>query len=156
MRGEVDKYTWRDLGSSFLPGELTAAFLWAQLEKAEQITIKRLKIWNRYHKDLKKLEESGKLRRPAVPENCKHNAHIYYILLNSFQQREETLRKLLRKGIKALIHYVPLHPSPAGKQYGRLFAKAPVTKNISERILRLPLFIGLTSREQKTITELLA
>ena len=156
MRGEIDKYTWVDKGSSFLPGEITAAFLWAQMQKSAKITEKRLESWQRYHELLAPLEKAGKLRRPIVPKKvCKHNAHIYYILLSSFQQREETLRKLLRKGVKAVFHYVPLHSSPAGKKYGRLFAKAPVTKNISERIIRLPLFIGLTAREQNTITELL-
>jgi len=155
QQGKVDKYTWADIGSSFLPGEITTAFLWAQMQEAAKITRKRLDSWIRYHELLGPLEKAGKLRRPIVPNGCEHNAHMYYILLNSLAQRDQTLKKLGVKGVNAVFHYVPLHSSPAGKKYGRLFAKAPVTKNISERILRLPLFIGLTAREQNTITELL-
>jgi dTDP-4-amino-4,6-dideoxygalactose transaminase len=155
QQGKVDKYTWADIGSSFLPGEITTAFLWAQMQEAAKITQKRLDSWIRYHELLEPLEKAGKLRRPIVPSGCEHNAHMYYILLNSLAQREQTLKKLEAKGVNAVFHYVPLHSSPAGKKYGRLFAKAPDTKNISERILRLPLFIGLTAREQNTITELL-
>ena len=152
---KVDKYTWVDIGSSFLPGEITAAFLWAQMQDARRITQKRLDFWQRYHELLAPLEEAGKLRRPIVPKGCQHNAHIYYILLNSLQQREQTLKKLEKNGVNAVFHYVPLHTSPAGKKYGRLSAQALVTQNVSERILRLPLFIGLTARQQSMIANLL-
>jgi len=152
---KVDKYTWRDIGSSFLPGEITAAFLWAQMQKAAQITRKRLVSWQRYHELLAPLEKAGKFNRPIVPKECEHNAHMYYILLDSLKQREQKLKKLEREGVNAVFHYVPLHSSPAGKRYGKLAGKLPVTEDISERIVRLPLFIGLTGRQQCAIARLL-
>jgi dTDP-4-amino-4,6-dideoxygalactose transaminase len=154
-QGKVDKYTWVDIGSSFLPGEITAAFLWAQMQEATRITRQRIDSWQRYHKLLEPLEIAGKLRRPIVPKGGEHNAHTYYILLNSMQQRNQALKKLDNKGFKAVFHYVPLHSSPAGKKYGRLAGKLPVTQDASGRILRLPLFMGLTGRQQSTIAELL-
>jgi len=155
QQGEVDKYTWVDIGSSFLPGEITAAFLWAQMQEATRITRKRFVSWQLYHGLLEPLEKAGKLRRPIVPSWCEHNAHMYYILLDSLKQREQKLKKLEREGVNAVFHYVPLHSSPAGKKYGRLGGKLPLTQDISERILRLPLFIGLTARQQSKITKLL-
>jgi dTDP-4-amino-4,6-dideoxygalactose transaminase len=155
QQGEVDKYTWVDIGSSFLPGEITAAFLWAQMQEAAKITQRRLDSWIRYHELLAPLEKAGKLRRPIVPNGCEHNAHMYYILLNSLERRDRTLKKLDGKGVNAVFHYVPLHSSPAGKKYGRLGGKLPLTQDISERILRLPLFIGLTARQQNTIAKML-
>jgi dTDP-4-amino-4,6-dideoxygalactose transaminase len=154
-QGKVDKYTWADIGSSFLPGEITAAFLLAQMQDARRITRKRLDSWQHYHELLEPLEKAGKIRRPVVPKGCAHNAHMYYILLDSLKQREQKLKKLEREGVNAVFHYVPLHSSPAGKKYGRLAGKLPFTKDISERILRLPLFIGLTARQQSTIAGLL-
>ena len=155
QEGKVDKYTWVDIGSSFLPGEITAAFLWAQMQEATRITQKRLDSWQRYHELLEPLEKEGKLRRPIIAKGCQHNAHIYYILLNSLKQRKQALKKLEKNGINAVFHYVPLHSSPAGKKYGRLAGKLPVTQDISQRILRLPLFMGLTARQQSKITKLL-
>jgi dTDP-4-amino-4,6-dideoxygalactose transaminase len=155
QQGKVDKYTWVDIGSSFLPGEITAAFLWAQMQEATRITRKRLDSWQHYHELLEPLEKAGKIRRPVVPKGCAHNAHMYYILLDCLKQREQKLKKLEREGVNAVFHYVPLHSSPAGKKYGRLAGKLPFTKDISERILRLPLFIGLTDRQQSTIAGLL-
>jgi len=152
---KVDKYTWVDIGSSFLPGEITAAFLWAQMKEATRITRKRLDSWQRYHELLEPLEKAGKLRRPILPKGCEHNAHMYYILLDSLKQREKKLEKLEKEGVNAVFHYVPLHSSPAGKKYGRLTGKLPHTQDISKRILRLPLFMSLTARQQKTIAEIL-
>ena len=152
---KVDKYTWVDIGSSFLPGEITAAFLWAQMQEATKITSKRAESWQQYHQLLAPLEKAGKLRRPIVPNGCEHNAHMYYILLNSLERRDQTLEKLEGKGVNAVFHYVPLHTSPAGKKYSRLSEQALVTQNVSERILRLPLFIGLTARQQSVIMKLL-
>jgi dTDP-4-amino-4,6-dideoxygalactose transaminase len=154
QQGKIDKYTWVDIGSSFLPGEITAAFLWAQMQDARRITQKRLDSCRRYHELLAPLEKAGKLRRPVVPKGCEHNAHMYYILLESLQQREQKLKKLEREGVNAVFHYVPLHSSPAGKKYGRLAGKLPVTQDIYERILRLPLFLGLTARQQNTIAKI--
>ena len=155
QQGKVDKYTWVDIGSSFLPGEITAAFLWAQMQDARRITQKRLDLWQQYHELLAPLEKAGKLRRPIVPKGCQHNAHIYYILLNSLEQREQTLKKLKKKGVNAVFHYVPLHNSPMGKKYGRSSGQVPITKDISERILRLPLFIGLNANQQNTIAQII-
>jgi dTDP-4-amino-4,6-dideoxygalactose transaminase len=152
---KVDKYTWVDIGSSFLPGEITAAFLWAQMQEATKITNKRAESWQLYHQLLAPLEKAGKLRRPVVPNGSEHNAHMYYILLDSLQQREQKLKKLEKEGVNAVFHYVPLHSSPAGKKYGRLAGKLPHTQDISERILRLPLFMGLTARQQNTIAKIL-
>ena len=154
QQGRIDKYTWVDIGSSFLPGEITAAFLLAQMQEATKITQKRLDSWIQYHELLAPLEKAGKLRRPVVPKGCEHNAHMYHILLESLQQREQKLKKLEREGVNAVFHYVPLHSSPAGKKYGRLAGKLPVTQDISERILRLPLFLGLTARQQNTIAKI--
>lgn len=153
--GKVDKYTWVDIGSSFLPSEITAAILWAQIQEATRITQKRLDSWQLYHELLAPLEKAGKLRLPVVPKGCEHNAHMYYILLDSLKQREQKLKKLDREGVNAVFHYVPLHSSPAGKKHGRLAGKLPLTLDISERILRLPLFIGLTAGKQFKIAKLL-
>jgi dTDP-4-amino-4,6-dideoxygalactose transaminase len=155
QKGKVDKYTWADIGSSYLPGEITAAFLWAQMQEATRITRKRLDSWRRYHELLAPLEIAGKLRRPIVPKGCEHNGHMYYILLNSLAERGQTLKKLKEKGVNAVFHYVPLHTSPMGKKYDRASSQAPITQDISEKILRLPLFIGLTAGQQSKIAETL-
>jgi len=146
MRGEIDKYTWRDIGSSFLPGELTAALLWAQLQKAEKITKKRLSIWNYYHKALKKLEEKKKLRRPVVPKYCRHNAHMYYLLTKSENIRNKFIQDLKRKNILSVFHYVPLHNSPKGRIYRLKSNKLLVSNNHASRIARLPLYVDLKDK----------
>lgn len=148
FRGEVDKYTWVDMGSSYLVNEMTAAFLWAQLEEAERIVGERLALWNRYHKTLAPLEAEEKLRRPVVPKGCDHNAHIYAILLDSPESRDALMAFLKEKGILAVFHYIPLDTALAGRTYG---APSPeplvVTADLSARLLRLPLFIGLEPDE---------
>lgn len=143
FRGQVDKYSWVDLGSSFLASELSAAFLWAQLEQDRWITGQRLAIWSRYHAGLADLERSGALRRPVVPAGLAHNAHMYYLLLPSLRSRDATLKGLERLGVTAVFHYVPLHSSPAGKHLGRSAAPLPVTDDVSGRLLRLPLWVGM-------------
>lgn len=143
FRGEVDKYTWVDLGSSFLPSEIIAAFLWAQLERAEDLTARRLAIWQRYHEALEDLEREGVLRRPIVPQHCVHNAHMYYILLADAEERQRVIRELAAAGIGAVFHYVPLHDAPAGKKYGRAATDLPVTSSLSQKLLRLPIWVGL-------------
>lgn len=155
FRGQVDKYTWVDMGSSYLPGEVIAAFLWAQMEEAKMITHKRLVIWEQYHKVLAPLEDAGLLRRPVVPEGCQHNAHMYYILLPRGTDRQTTLAGLRRKGISSVFHYVPLHTSPAGKRYGRAHGALAVTNSISERLIRLPLWVGLTATQQESVVKTL-
>lgn len=151
FRHEVDKYTWQDIGSSFLPGEITAAFLRAQLENAKKITGWRLKIWECYHQLLLPLEEKGLLRRPIIPKNCKHNAHMYYVLLAPTIDRDMVLNGLKQKSISAIFHYIPLHSSPAGSYYGREHGSLEVTNKTSNSIIRLPLWIGLTENQQDYI-----
>lgn len=155
FRGEIDKYTWQEVGSSFLPGELIAAFLWAQLEEAQQITQKRMASWQYYHKLLESLESKGVLRRPIIPVDCKHNAHMYYILLAPEIDRQKVLAELKNNDIGAVFHYIPLHSSPAGKRYGRAHGAMNVTDRQSECLIRLPLWIGLTKLQQDRIIEIL-
>lgn len=147
FRGHVDKYTWVDIGSSYLPGEITAAFLWAQMEEAENITRRRLEIWNHYHDGFKKLENLGKLRRPAIPSVCSHNGHMYYILCKNMTERNSLIKYLAKKSINAVFHYIPLHTSLAGKKYGVFSGDDEISTKMSERMLRLPLFHDITSDE---------
>ena len=155
FRGAVDKYTWQEVGSSSLPGELIAAFLWAQLENADQITVDRLATWHRYHELLEPLEANGMLRRPIVPNDCQHNAHMYYVLLAPEIDRQKVLDSFRRNEIWSVFHYVPLHSSPAGKRYGRPIGDLEVTIQQSERLVRLPLWVGLSDEQQEFIVEVL-
>jgi dTDP-4-amino-4,6-dideoxygalactose transaminase len=154
FRGQVDKYTWVDIGSSYLPGEVIAAFLWAQMEEAENITAQRLALWRRYHEALAPLEAAGRLRLPIVPEHCEHNAHMYYILLDSLEQRSAVITNMKRQGVSAVFHYVPLHSAPAGLRFSRHQGCMEQTNALSERLLRLPLWIGLDSCQEKVIEAL--
>jgi dTDP-4-amino-4,6-dideoxygalactose transaminase len=154
FRGEVDKYTWQEVGSSFLPGELIAAFLWAQLEEAQTITDQRMAIWERYHAALASFEAKGVLRRPVVPDVCQHNAHMYYVLLAPGIDRQLVLSELKRNGINSVFHYVPLHSSPAGQRYGRVHGALEVTNRQSERLVRLPMWVGLIEEQQDRIVEM--
>ncbi len=155
FRGEIDKYTWQEVGSSFLPGELIAAFLWAQLEEAKTITNSRLAIWEHYYAALKPLEQQGLLRCPIVPSTCKHNAHMFYVLLEKNIDRQHVLSELKLNGINSVFHYVPLHSSPAGKRFGRTHGSMDVTNNQSERLVRLPLWVGLKPEQQDLIASLI-
>jgi len=156
FRGEVDKYTWQEMGSSFLPGELIAAFLWAQLEEAGRITNDRLASWTRYHELLEPLEAKGILRRPVIPEGCQHNAHMYYVLLAPGIDRQCVLNELKRNGVHSVFHYVPLHSSPAGQRYGRVHGSLEMTNDQSERLIRLPLWVGLSPENQAWVVGQLA
>ena len=155
FRGEVDKYTWQEVGSSFLPGELIAAFLWAQLEEARASTDDRMASWDRYHAALAPLERQGLLRRPVVPNTCQHNAHMYYVLLTSDIDRHTVLTALQENGISSVFHYVPLHSSPAGLRYGRVHGSMEFTETQSARLIRLPLWVGLTPEQQDRIVDVL-
>lgn len=155
FRGEVDKYTWQTVGSSYLPGEVTAAFLWAQLEEAEAINARRGEAWNRYHTLLAPLEANGRLRRPVIPAGCEHNAHMYYILLAPDIARQAVLEHLKRNGVYAVFHYVPLHSSPAGLRFGRVHGDLAKTDDLSERLVRLPLWVGLSEADQTLVAEAL-
>ena len=150
FRGQVDKYTWVEVGSSYLPGEIIAAFLWAQLQEAEVITQQRLEIWNAYHEVFGQLEAQERLRRPIIPEHCQHNGHMYYLLLRDLQDRTQFIETLKDQGINCVFHYVPLHSSPAGKKYGRVSGCLSVTDIVSERLVRLPMWVGL---EQEQVIE---
>lgn len=155
FRNEVDKYTWQEVGSSFLPGELIAAFLWAQFEEAERITNNRLTIWQRYHDLLLPLEQKGVLRRPIVPVDCQHNAHMYYVLLAPGIDRHKILSELKKNDIYSVFHYIPLHSSPGGKRYGRMHGDLRVTVEQSKRLVRLPLWVGLSNKQQDRVVKML-
>ena len=156
FRGEVDKYTWVDVDSSYLPGELIAAFLAAQLDQAEKITDRRLSIWQRYHEAFAELESADRLRRPIVPAQCRHNAHMYYLLLGSLDERTQLIAQLKQNDVHAVFHYVPLHGSPAGQRYCRVHGDMANTEALSERLLRLPLWPGLEPQQEHVIRQVLA
>jgi dTDP-4-amino-4,6-dideoxygalactose transaminase len=156
FRGQVDKYTWVDLGSSFLPGEITAAFLWAQMEEADAITARRLAIWSRYHEAFAPLEASGAVRRPIVPPDCRQNGHMYYLLLRDLEVRTAFIERLKERGINPVFHYVPLHASPFGRTVGRAAGDLPVTIDAGERLVRLPLWLGLEEHLDQVIGEVIA
>jgi dTDP-4-amino-4,6-dideoxygalactose transaminase len=143
FRGEVDKYTWVDVGSSYLPSELIAAFLWAQLESGFNITERRLAIWNRYNDAFAALETAGIVRRPVIPAGCEHNAHMYYLLLDDPERRDPTIAALKALGVGTVFHYVPLDSAPAGQRYARKHGELTQTHELSERLVRLPLWAGL-------------
>lgn len=143
FRGQVDKYTWVDIGSSYLPSELIAAFLAAQLEHAGEITARRLAIWERYHAWAAPIEASGIVRRPAIPTHCVHNAHMYYLLLAGLNERTTFIERMKAAGIGTVFHYIPLHSSPAGEQFARTPGPMPHTDAASARLVRLPFWVGL-------------
>ncbi len=155
LRGEIDKYTWQEMGSSYLPSELIAAFLWAQLESAEEITKERLHRWDYYYSQLQPLELAGYLRRPIVPEHCRHNAHMFYIILPDALTCQHVNEALKKNNISAMTHYVPLHSSPAGLKYGRSDGDLTVTDSMSSRLVRLPLWVGITEQEQDRVVTIL-
>lgn len=150
-RGQVDKYTWQDIGSSYLPGEDIAAFLLAQLECAEEITQKRLTIWNKYHQAFEHLEQQGVIRRPFIPEGCTQNGHMYYVVLNSLAERTALIQKFKSHNIHPVFHYIPLHSAPGGIKFGRVSGSMENTNAVSDRLLRLPLWIGLDEDQDRVI-----
>lgn len=153
FRGEVDKYSWIEKGSSYLLSELTAAYLYAQLEEGERIIDNRLASWNYYYDNLKELEDEGKLRLPIIPKECEHNGHIFYILLENLEKRESLRQYLKSNGILAVSHYVPLHSSIAGEKLGRTASDMSITNEYSEKLLRLPMFYGLQEEEKEYIVQ---
>jgi dTDP-4-amino-4,6-dideoxygalactose transaminase len=156
FRGQVDKYTWVDIGSSFLPGEIVAAFLWAQLEEATQINQRRLDIWDTYDASFAALEAAGKIRRPTVPDNCVHNAHMYYLIFPDLQARTAVIDRLKANGVQTVFHYIPLHSSPHGKELGRAVGDMSNTDHTGACLLRLPMWLGLEERLPAVIAEILA
>lgn len=153
MRGEVDRYTWEEVGSSFLSSEVNAAFLWAQLEHADSITARRLAIWERYHQGFAELERRERARRPIIPPHCQHNAHMYYLLVRDLDDRRRLIERLAERSIQAVFHYVPLHSAPAGRRLGRVDGALPVTDAASERLVRLPLWPDMNDADVDRVTD---
>ena len=151
FRGQVDKYTWVDYGSSYLPSDMNAAYLWAQLEQADAINNDRVASWKRYHEAFAPLEEAGLLVRPTVPEGCTHNAHMYYVKLWDLAERTDFIAFLKERGIQSVFHYIPLHSAPAGLKFGRFEGEDEFTTAESERLARLPLYYGLTAADQAQV-----
>jgi dTDP-4-amino-4,6-dideoxygalactose transaminase len=151
FRGQIDKYTWIDVGSSFLPSEINAAFLAAQLEHADTLTRRRRATWAQYHERLADLERGGALRRPIVPPECEHNGHLYYILVADLEARTRLLDVLAKHGVNAVFHYVPLHASPAGRRYGRAHGDLTWTQTVSDRLVRLPLWVGMDEADVERV-----
>lgn len=153
FRGEIDKYTWVEAGSSYLPSDMNAAYLWAQLEKAEQINEDRLASWNMYYEELKELQEQEKIELPVIPEECTHNAHMFYIKAKDLEERTRLLAYLKENDILAVFHYIPLHNAPAGQRYGRFHGEDRYTTRESERIIRLPMYYGLERSDLDKVCE---
>jgi len=153
LRGQVDKYTWQDVGSSFQPSELTAAFLWPQLEDSAMTTASRLAVWNTYHAAFEELERNGVARRPIVPDSCEHNAHLYYLMLANAASRNDVLARLNAAGVNAIFHYVPLHRSAAGRRFGRAPRDLPHTDRVSDSLIRLPLWAGMSAADVEYVVE---
>ena len=151
FRGQVDKYTWRDIGSSYLMADLQAAYLWAQLEAAERINQQRLHLWQRYYDALQPLAAAGRIEVPVVPDNCLHNAHMFYIKLRDSDDRQALINWMKEAEILTVFHYIPLHSSPAGERFGRFHGDDRFTTKESERLLRLPLFFNLSDNNQRTV-----
>ncbi|MBQ5333077.1 MAG: dTDP-4-amino-4,6-dideoxygalactose transaminase [Oscillospiraceae bacterium] len=152
-RGQIDKYTWVDYGSSYLPSELNAAYLYAQLEEADKVNEQRLSCWNRYFANLSELRDEGKIGLPFVPEYCKHNAHMFYIKAKDIEERSHLIAFLKEKGVGSVFHYIPLHSSPAGRKFGRFSGEDVYTTRESERLLRLPMWYGLTEENVDYVCE---
>lgn len=153
LKGVIDKYTWVDMGSSYLPSEMNAAYLYAQLETAEQINEDRLRSWNLYREMLAPLAESGRIILPVIPEDCEHNAHMFYIKVKDIDERSSLTAYLKENGVNAVFHYVPLHSAPAGLKFGRFHGNDIYTTNTFERLLRLPMYYGLKENEVELVCE---
>lgn len=151
FRGQVDKYTWVDYGSSYLPSDMNAAYLWAQLEQADRINDNRLEMWNRYYDAFAKYANGEGLSLPVIPDECTHNAHMFYVKLADLDERTAFIQHLKDNGVQATFHYVPLHSSPAGRKYGAFSGADEFTTQESERLVRLPLYYGLSREDQDTV-----
>ena len=151
FRGQVDKYTWVNYGSSYLPSDMNAAYLWAQLQEADRINDNRLAIWNTYSQAFAPLAAAGRIEVPTIPEGCVHNAHMYYIKLRDLDDRTAFIKYLKDKGIVAVFHYVPLHSAPAGRKFGRFHGEDRYTTSEGDRLVRLPLYYGLTPEDQQYV-----
>ena len=153
LRGQIDKYTCVDVGSSYLPSDMNAAYLYAQLEMAEEINNNRLASWNKYYEAFEELEENGLVQRPFIPDECRHNAHMFYLKVRDIEQRSELIAYLKTKGVAAVFHYIPLHSAQAGLRFGRFHGEDKYTTKESERLLRIPMYYGLTDEEINYVVE---
>ena len=155
FRGQIDKYTWVDYGSSFLPSELNAAYLMAQLDQADEINNARLARWEQYYRLLSPLAAEGRIELPVIPEGCVHNAHMFYIKTRDLEERQALIQALREQGILAVFHYIPLHSSPAGKKFGRFHGEDRYTTRESERLLRLPMYYSLTEENVNDVVSVI-
>lgn len=155
FRGQIDKYTWVNYGSSYLPSELNAAYLWAELEMADEINENRLNSWNRYYEGLKELADSGRIELPVIPEGCVHNAHMFYIKAKDLEERTKLIAYMKENGIGCVFHYIPLHSAPAGRKFGRFSGEDKYTTKESERLMRLPMYYGLRPDDIDYVIEML-
>jgi len=153
FRGQIDKYTWMDYGSSYLPSDLNAAYLWAQLEEADEINQNRLSTWNLYREGLHNLADAGIIELPFIPKECAHNAHMFYVKVKNLDERTKLIAYLKEEGILTVFHYIPLHASPAGQKFGRFHGEDKFTTKESERLLRLPMYYGLEEQQAEYIIE---
>lgn len=153
FRGQVDKYTWVDYGSSYLPSDMNAAYLWAQFEKADEINENRLDTWNYYYSELLPLQNQGRIQLPIIPEGCRHNAHMFYVKMKDLDQRTDFIKYLKNNGIQSTFHYIPLHSAPAGIKYGRFAGKDIYTTLESERLVRLPMYYKIMEQDKRYIVD---
>lgn len=153
FRGQIDKYTWIDVGDSYLPSELNAAYLWAQLQKSDKITKNRLTSWQRYYDAFKPLADAGKVELPTVPPDCQHNGHMFYLKLKDLQERTDFIKFMDDNGVNCVFHYIPLHSAPAGKKYCRFHGENQFTTRESERLVRLPMYYGLSAEYLNTVID---
>ena len=153
FRGQVDKYTWVDFGDSYLPSDMNAAYLWAQLEMADAINENRLETWNAYHEAFRPLARKGLLELPTIPENCVHNAHMYYVKCRDLEERTRFIRFMKERGVQCTFHYIPLHSAPAGKKFGRFDGEDVYTTRESERLVRLPMYYDIDPQDRETVID---
>lgn len=155
-RGQIDKYTWMNYGSSYLPSELNAAYLWAQLQKADEIYRNRMQAWDYYHRELEQLEKAGYIERPVVPDGCIHNAHMYYVKAKDLEERTRLIQYMEAHDVNCVFHYIPLHSAPAGKKFGMFVGEDRYTTRESERLMRLPMYYGITEKETEQVVKALS
>lgn len=155
FRGQIDKYTWVDAGSSYLPSDMNAAYLWAQLEKAEEINENRMNSWKHYYKQLFDLREKGYIELPYIPDECEHNAHMFYMKAKNLQERTKLISYMKENGVLCVFHYIPLHTAPAGQKFGRFHGEDRYTTKESERLMRLPLYYGLSEDDINKVCNLI-
>ena len=154
FRGQIDKYTWVNYGSSYLPSDMNAAYLYAQIENKDDIQNSRLSIWNKYYEAFKKLELDGKIRLPIIPKDCIHNAHMFYFIMKSLEERSDFIKYMKDNDVLCVFHYIPLHSAPAGIKFGRFEGKDEITTEYSERLVRLPLYYSLTEEDHNKVIDL--